>query len=608
MPEQSQQPQDNGDRRDSMDVLRNALMGEQAGNYDEKINDLENQINWVREEMRAQGNEVQNTLDQKINEVLQAIQVSRFESETYTPPTPMPRPQAPINQTNQAPQNQPSASVPESYSQTPQTPLQETTSVPPSPQPQPRTSSPSESSGVDLDFFSAQISSILGGNDVPDDSIETTASPVHDSSPEPAPTSPPSYRQNPATAPNPTVEQTVETPSSTPQPPQTYSVPQPTYHPPSPPPQNLGSDPNLRVVAEDEATQINNLRNVLRDEDVVRLRQINNQLDYKLRQVEEYISASQQPLKDLLPLMTELVQLKIQEAKTPEIPKQPSPKQRKGISWGGIFAFLILLLLVPLGFYGYLLRREYVLEQEVAIALATTPDLAVYRLKPDVRNNTLYLTGKLPTQTLSDQAEAIARSTVPALDLSNNILVVEKSLTPQQRQAEIDKIIEPLNNINGIQVTTQLDGDRLTVDGTVLQSDDITAIIAALEQIDGIDQITNNIQIKTQPIGIRLYFDQNSAAVKPNDVDLKLSKVKEYLTQYPNINLRIMGYQHPTESATDVALKRAQSAQLLLQDQGIDRRRTIALGVNQSPPDITAEDPIWLSRTVIFDLAENETQ
>ncbi|MGB2925743.1 MAG: OmpA family protein, partial [Limnothrix sp.] len=125
--------------------------------------------------------------------------------------------------------------------------------------------------------------------------------------------------------------------------------------------------------------------------------------------------------------------------------------------------------------------------------------------------------------------------------------------------------------------------------------------IQALEQISGINQITNNIRVQSQPVGVRLYFDQNSASIKPDDFDQKLSRVKEFLEQYPNLNLRIIGYQHPSESANDVALKRAQSTQILLEDQGIDRRRIIALGINQSPPNVTAEEPIWLSRTVIFD-------
>jgi outer membrane protein OmpA-like peptidoglycan-associated protein len=353
------------------------------------------------------------------------------------------------------------------------------------------------------------------------------------------------------------------------------------------------------VIAEDQATRINHLKQVLRDEDVMQLRQVNEKLDFKLRQVEDYIASSQQPLNDLLPLMTELVQLKIKEARSIEPP--PINPPRKGKPWWAIFSFLLLLILIPLGLYGYWLRREYLLEQDMAIALTATPELALYRLGADVQGNKLYLTGKVPNETLRDRASAIAANTLPGLELNNNIAIVNPPLNPSLIDDEINKILNSLNAVNGIQVTHQLDGDRLTLDGSVIQKADIDTIIAALEKINGINQITNNIQVQSQSITTRLYFDQNSAAIKPDDVDQKLNRVKEFLQQYPNLNLRIIGYQHPSESANDVALKRAQSAQILLEDQGIDRRRIMALGINQSPPDTTADDPIWLSRTIIFE-------
>ena len=176
------------------------------------------------------------------------------------------------------------------------------------------------------------------------------------------------------------------------------------------------------------------------------------------------------------------------------------------------------------------------------------------------------------------------------------------TLSPAARQAEITKILTPLNQVNGINVQTQLDGDRLTLNGTVLQAADIDTIIAAIAQTPGIDQIINNIKVETQPISTRLYFDQNATTIKPQDIAQKLPLIKQYLSRYPNIQLQILGYQHPTESPKDIALKRAQTVQLYLEDLGIDRRRITALGINQSPPNITNQDPIWLSRTVLFDI------
>jgi outer membrane protein OmpA-like peptidoglycan-associated protein len=378
------------------------------------------------------------------------------------------------------------------------------------------------------------------------------------------------------------------------------------------------------VIAVDEMNQRQNLRNFLAEEEVMQLRQTNDELDAKLRQVDDCLATSPQPMHDLLPLMTELVQLKVQEVKsvqsapsvapveqatvssTPQVahPKVKEPKTPV-LGRGAkklIFAFVLFLLLIPLGFYGYWLWRAFVLERDVAIALDATPELSLYRLDPEVKGNTLYLTGKLPSQSLSDRAADVAQGTVPTLALENHIVVVEALLDPAQKQTEIDKVLNPLNGINGIQIKSELAGDRLTLKGTVLRQDDIDVIIAAVENISGISQVINKIQVEAQPISIQLYFDQNSAAIKPDDLTNKLERVKTFLQQHPDLNLRITGYQHPSESASDVALKRAQTTQILLQDQGIDRRRIVTLGVNQSPPNITPSEPIWLSRTVLFDV------
>lgn len=612
MPEMNQG--DGGDRLNDLDLLRDALgtSGSQEKNDQTQVRiaELESQMNQMREEMRAQGDEVQNVLHQKINEVLEALQVSQFESPqpspapiqrspqpNIPPPIPSPADSEPRRSPEQSPIFIPAIPVPTSQRQ------QETdtpTPIPPAPapssvQPLPTETNPSLESLGGLDGFTEQLNAILTQNNSP--------KPPSTSQPVITPNS-----QSPVTgagrSPHPDLVNPPATNSSVINSPAINQSSVPTTSPPATP-QPEATSPQLTAIAEDQATRINYLKQVLRDEDVVQLRQINEKLDFKLRQVEDYIASSQQPINDLLPLMTELVQLKIREARTFE-PVSISPP-RKGKSWGAIFSFLLLLILIPLGLYGYWLRREYLLEQDMAIALTATPELALYRLNADVQGNKLYLTGKLPNETLKNRATAIAVSTLPSLELSNNIAIVDPLLDPSLLDDEINKILKPLNAVNGIQVTHQLDGDRLSLDGTVIQAEDIDTIITALEKINGINQITNNIQVQSQPITARLYFDQNSAAIKPDDVNQKLNRVKEFLQQHPNLNLRIIGYQHPSESANDVALKRAQSAQILLEDQGIDRRRIIALGLNQSPPDTTADDPIWLSRTIIFETSAPTT-
>ncbi|NJN72121.1 MAG: hypothetical protein HC799_04540 [Limnothrix sp. RL_2_0] len=425
---------DGGDRPSELDLLRDVLGGS-VGQGDEaqteaKIAELESQMNQMREEMRAQGDKVQDTLHQKIDEVLKALQVNQFESAQASPTSvqrsPQSNPAPPIlspqiqspaaSELRRSPQpppvSTPAIPVPAPLKQQhPYTPVP----TPPAPAPihappVPTETNPRLNSMGDLDAFTEQLNAILQPNNTPQNPpspppvlTPTPPSPVamtgrspHPDLDHPPLTNPSATTNNPpVTNPSvvnsPAVAASVTNPTSVPKP-----LPQSTFEPESP-------SPSLTVIAEDQATRINQLKQVLRDEDVVQLRQTNEKLDFKLRQVEDYIASSQQPINDLLPLMTELVQLKIKEAKTLE-PAPPTSPPRKGTPWGAIFAFLLLLILIPLGLYGYWLRREHLLEQDMAIALTATPELAIYRLGADVQGNKLYLTGKVPNETLRDRA------------------------------------------------------------------------------------------------------------------------------------------------------------------------------------------------------------
>ena len=71
------------------------------------------------------------------------------------------------------------------------------------------------------------------------------------------------------------------------------------------------------------------------------------------------------------------------------------------------------------------------------------------------------------------------------------------------------------------------------------------------------------------------------------------------------LQLKIIGHSHREETSSgsrDLALERAQAVQTILEDIGIDRRRTIALSRPGSPPDVAPNQPRWFSRCVLFEI------
>jgi outer membrane protein OmpA-like peptidoglycan-associated protein len=146
------------------------------------------------------------------------------------------------------------------------------------------------------------------------------------------------------------------------------------------------------------------------------------------------------------------------------------------------------------------------------------------------------------------------------------------------------------------------------VEGVAVQLTDLNAIVEAFGQIPGVKQVNNKVTNQPSSIATRVYFGNNSAEIVLQDVRTKILPIKKLMLQYPTLKLKVTGHTHESEggdNAQQLALERAQAVQLVLEDQGIDRRRTKAVGIVGSPNDITPNQPIWLSRCVLFEIIKN---
>jgi len=115
--------------------------------------------------------------------------------------------------------------------------------------------------------------------------------------------------------------------------------------------------------------------------------------------------------------------------------------------------------------------------------------------------------------------------------------------------------------------------------------------------------------IGTQPqpkrMAVRVYFDAGSASLQAKDVAQKLSKVKEYMEVNSTKNLRIIGYSDfkstPAENQK-LALERATNVKGILVKQGINGNRMQVASTKGRPGGVEPNQPLWLSRLVIFEV------
>jgi len=337
--------------------------------------------------------------------------------------------------------------------------------------------------------------------------------------------------------------------------------------------------------------------------EVSRLYQLNAELNQKLNQLQEQLNASSQPTSLLRPVMADLPDHKVAQG------KEKDQRNRLSLPFWRVGWAILGLVLIVWGIYQNRSRTEYHLKQKVAQALASAPELAVYRLEAGVSGRTLQLTGKLPNRNLRSQAEQIAQSVAPGFKLDNDIIVVDGSVAVEQVAAEVQRVAIALNQIKGISISARFAEGKATLEGIALQPTTIENITKAFKQIPGVKAVSNKVTIQPSSMTTRIYFNPDSARVKPLDIKIKIAPIEQLIQQYPSLQLKIIGHSYSTENANvNLGLERAKAVQTILEDRGIDRRRLQAIGREGSPSDVAPDGKEWLSRCVLFEVVPLNTE
>jgi len=292
-------------------------------------------------------------------------------------------------------------------------------------------------------------------------------------------------------------------------------------------------------------------------------------------------------------------------------------KQRKNQPSPLVLLALALLgvIFLPWGIWQYqsgVLRQT---EEKASLALASTPELSVYRLTTQgdsfadaigIRHK-LKLTGRVPNQYLRAKAEQIVKITVPKWSIDNHILSVEIPADPVLAAAEVNRVSKVLNQTDGTAISAKYVAGKVVVDGTVSRISDAKTINLAFEQIPGVTLVSSTVQVQPLRIDVQFYFEPNSATLTSVDLDSKIQQVKVFLEQHPQKHLKIYGYSYDSNgssAAEQIALERSQAVQKALIERGIESSRLQAMGTTGSPPGVNLTQEASLSRCVLLELID----
>ncbi|MFM9264288.1 OmpA family protein [Tychonema sp. BBK16] len=297
---------------------------------------------------------------------------------------------------------------------------------------------------------------------------------------------------------------------------------------------------------------------------------------------------------DLHPLLISLLEIFSIENQT--VRKPP-------IALAGLSLALVSLILVPWGIYQHRSNIDRRLETNAALALGSTPELAVYRLNVDVDGETLKLTGQLPNPELRAKAAKIAASIAPKLKLDNQILAVDVPPDPVLTTAEVKRITAVLNRLWGVTISSRYVDRRVTVEGTVMEDGDAQKITQSLKQIPGVESVISTVELNPLKITTRIYFEGGSTKLDTTYQET-IVNLMNFLKQHPQKRIKIIGHSDRTgEVATNqqLSLRRAVAVQDALVLQGADPKRLQVVGSNSPPADVEQNQPLLLSRCVRFE-------
>ncbi|MEG4068086.1 OmpA family protein [Microcoleus sp. Pol11C2] len=268
------------------------------------------------------------------------------------------------------------------------------------------------------------------------------------------------------------------------------------------------------------------------------------------------------------------------------------------------------LIGVPWGIHQYRSGVEASLEADTNLALQSAPELSVYRLAADVKDKLLQISGRVPNQNLRLKAEKIAQQVAPKSRIENKIIAVEVPPDPVLVEADVKRTAALLNKVESINISARYAEGKVAVAGSVSKVPDAQKITQAFEKIPGVKSVTNTVIIGTPPppkiiMPVRVYFGAGSASLEAKDVAQKLSKVKEYMEKNRTKNLRIVGYSDLKSTSVEnqkLALERATNVKNILVRQGINGNRIQVASTKGRPEGVEANQPLWLSRLVVFEV------
>ncbi len=271
-----------------------------------------------------------------------------------------------------------------------------------------------------------------------------------------------------------------------------------------------------------------------------------------------------------------------------------------------LIIIILASILLPWGIFRYRAVKAQRIREKVAVQLDDNPQLSVYRLQSQVDRKNITITGKVASNHLRNLAQEIVSEIAEEedLNLDNQIIAVDVPPDPTLTAQEVTRVSQLLNQLPGVGIISDYQDYRVTITGFILDTVSTETVTSYISNIPGVQQVVFNVKQELPTLDTRIYFgSRKSEITNPTEAD-KIDSIKRFLQDYPTLNLKIIGHSDSRGSNSfnqKLILERANTVYQTAIAQGIDANRLKIINEDLLPPDITPNQPLWLSRHVRFE-------
>ena len=285
-----------------------------------------------------------------------------------------------------------------------------------------------------------------------------------------------------------------------------------------------------------------------------------------------------------------------------------SDRDKSSKSSPPILLWLMILFLgaifVPWGIINYRARTARQIERTAAVELDAAPELSVYRLEPEVSGGELTVTGRVPSQYLSDRAAAIVGEIARQNDLilDNRITTVEVPVNPSLLTGEVQRLTELFNQRSEVAIAASYQSQTLTITGFVFDPNIRQTIARAFGNIPGVERVIFDL-IKLPLVEQRIYFESGAIDLNADNFS-KINAVKQLLVRYPQLHLKLIAHSDgkgSREFDRELGKKRCQTVKAALVAKGIESNRVTARCDSMFLPANISNQQAWTNRYVGFE-------